>query len=464
MALGSLPYMFFRGASGWFEYFTIVAIVLALGTPLWGWRAWPDKAKFAMDCTRCEPVEAQSVLMAGQVDGGANTQAPWSGLDQTGAAPTNTMAAPFAPPLMAQPVHDDIALVRRIVTVTLGITMLLATGYLVAVVMSDGAILLRPSELALERQEMYTDMVAIPDGLTGTGVTVCIVDSGIHMDHEDLADLELAGWRDFVNGRSEPYDDEGHGTAMAGILVAEGWMKGMAPDVDLLVAKALGSDGSGSDEVVAEAIDWCVEGGADIVSLSLGGAPGVLPFSFGGGRDSGEAASDAIDQGVLVVAAAGNDGEDPNDRDVAFPASEREVIAVGGVTHTGAHWSGSSKGENDGSLFPLPIILPRGDPDKKPEVVAPAEGVPVLTTDGAWGLADGTSAATVYVTGALALLVQHHPELKASDPTSNADTVQTVKRWLMDAAIPQEGQTGHDDQYGYGRLHMTALIERSDQT
>jgi len=88
----------------------------------------------------------------------------------------------------------------------------------------------------------------------------------------------------------------------------------------------------------------------------------------------------------------------------------------------------------------------------------------VLTTDGAWGLADGTSAATVYVTGALALLVEHHPELKASEPTSNADTVQTVKQWLMDAAVPQEGQTGHDDQYGYGRLHITALIERSDQT
>ncbi|MEL0312327.1 MAG: S8 family serine peptidase, partial [Candidatus Poseidoniales archaeon] len=81
----------------------------------------------------------------------------------------------------------------------------------------------------------------------------------------------------------------------------------------------------------------------------------------------------------------------------------------------------------------------------------------------AWGLADGTSAATVYVTGALALLVEHHPELKANEPTSSADTVQTVKQWLMDAAVPQEGQTGHDDQYGYGLLNVSGLIDLATQ-
>jgi len=341
--------------------------------------------------------------------------------------------------------------------------MILAAGYLVAVFLTDGAILLRPSALALERQELYTNMVHHPgDALDGTGVTVCIVDSGIDMSHEDLDGLALAGWKDFVNQRSEPYDDEGHGTAMAGILVADGWIEGMATGVDLLVAKALGSDGSGDDSLVAEAVDWCVAQGADIISLSLGGAPGILPFNTGTGRDSGEASADAIEEGVLVVAAAGNDGTDDDDRDVAHPSSERDVISVGGVTPTRESWSGSSKGENDGSILPLPVILPRSDPNKKPELVAPGQGVPVLTTDGAWGLADGTSASTVYVTGALALLLEQRPDLQADSDSSSQDTVATIKTWLMESVVPQEGQSGHDDRYGYGLLHMEALIERSE--
>ena len=200
-------------------------------------------------------------------------------------------------------------------------------------VLTDGAVLLRPSELALERHETYTVLVNHPGGEnTGEGVKVCIVDSGIALDHSDFEGLKLSAWRDFVNQRETPYDDHGHGTSMAGILVANGWLKGVAKDVDLLVAKALGSDGSGNDEVVAQAIDWCVAEGANIVSLSLGGAPDVLPFTIGTGRNSGDAANDAVGAGVVVVAAAGNDGGAEDDGDVAHPSSEAVVIAVGGVT------------------------------------------------------------------------------------------------------------------------------------
>ena len=366
-----------------------------------------------------------------------------------------------AEPLLAEfdDEGSDIRAVKILVSLTLGITMILAAGYLAAVVMSDGAVLLRPSELALERHETYSALVKHPDSAsTGNGVTVCIVDSGIAMEHSDLENLQLAGWMDFVNQRSSPYDDHGHGTSMAGILVANGWLKGVAKDVNLLVAKALGSDGSGNDEVVANAIDWCVNEGADIVSLSLGGAPGVLAFSIGSGRSSGDAANDAVNAGVYVVAAAGNDGGPDDDGDVAHPSSEAVVISVGGVTANGGHWSGSSQGDNNGRLLPLPILLPRADPDKKPELVAPAEAVPVLLDDGSWGLADGTSAATVYVTGALSLLLQANPELKADGSNAGPDTVDSVKRWLMESVTPQEGQTDHDDNYGYGLLNIEGLL------
>ena len=359
------------------------------------------------------------------------------------------------------PAGDDMRTIRRIVSFTLGITMILAAGYLVAVVMTDGAILLRPSELALERHSDYNDLVNVPgSGSNAPDITVCIVDSGISMEHSGFSELQLAGWKDFVNNQPEPYDDHGHGTSMAGILVANGWMKGVANDVDLLVAKALGSNGSGDDGIVAEAIDWCVSNGAHIISLSLGGAPDVLPFNLGSGRNSGDASNDAIDAGIYVVAAAGNDGGADDDGDVAHPSSEQQVISVGGVTISGTSWSGSSEGDNNGRILPLPVLLPRGDPNQKPEIVAPAQAVPVLTKDGGWGLADGTSAATVYVTGALALLLQENPTLRA-DEAGSTDTVATVKTWLMDSAVPEENQNGHDDRYGYGMLDIQGLLAQA---
>ena len=369
------------------------------------------------------------------------------------------------PPYQAELDHEgsDVRTIRLIVSITLGLTLVLAGGYLAAVVLSDGAILLRPSEVALQRHSTYNELIQpAPDSLTGSGVVACIVDSGIAMDHADLEGVNLVGWKDFINGNGDPYDDHGHGTSMAGLLVANGWLKGVAKDVDLLVAKALGSDGSGSDAIVADAVDWCVQNGAHVISLSLGGAPNILPFSIGSGRTSGDAANEAIDAGVYVVAAAGNDGED-DDGDVAHPSSEAGVISVGGVTIKGTHWSGSSKGDNNGRLLPPPILMPRGDPNKKPEIVAPAEGVPVLTEDGAWGIADGTSAATVYVTGALCLLLEEKPDLKADVSENGADNVDAVKRWLMESAVPEEGQTTHDDYYGYGLLNVSGLIDLAIQ-
>ena len=369
------------------------------------------------------------------------------------------------PPYQAELDHEgsDVRTIRLIVSITLGLTLVLAGGYLAAVVLSDGAILLRPSEVALQRHSTYNELIQpAPDSLTGSGVVACIVDSGIAMDHADLEGVNLVGWKDFINGNGDPYDDHGHGTSMAGLLVANGWLKGVAKDVDLLVAKALGSDGSGSDAIVADAVDWCVQNGAHVISLSLGGAPNILPFSIGSGRTSGDAANEAIDAGVYVVAAAGNDGED-DDGDVAHPSSEAGVISVGGVTIKGTHWSGSSKGDNNGRLLPLPILMPRGDPNKKPEIVAPAEGVPVLTEDGAWGIADGTSAATVYVAGALCLLLEEKPDLRADVSENGADNVDAVKRWLMESAVPEEGQTTHDDYYGYGLLNVSGLIDLAIQ-
>ena len=370
----------------------------------------------------------------------------------------------------AQPVIQDAHLLtynhssKRFVGFMVGLTVLLvfSSGYLIEVFKDNNPFAIRPTAGALEAQEVYGELIQTNiKGLDGTGVRVCIVDSGIDTTHEDLSGMNLVAWRDFVNNEEQPYDDQGHGTSMAGILVANGWMEGVAPKVELVVAKALSGNGTGDDSVVADAIDWCVEQNVQIISLSLGGAPGLIPFSIFGGRDSSDAADDAIDQGIVVIAAAGNDGGPDDDGDVAHPSSERLVISVGGHTEDGSHWSGSSIGDNNGNLIPL--ILPRQDPHKKPEVVAPAEGVPVINNDGTWSIVDGTSAATVYVTGAIALLLEAVPSLAANESSGSSATVIQIKQALMDTSKPQPSQDGHDDNYGYGMLQIENLINSFEE-
>lgn len=370
----------------------------------------------------------------------------------------------------AQPVIQDAHLLtynhssKRFVGFMVGLTVLLvfSSGYLIEVFKDNNPFAIRPTAGALEAQEVYGELIQTNiKGLDGTGVRVCIVDSGIDTTHQDLSGMNLVAWRDFVNNQEQPYDDQGHGTSMAGILVADGWMEGVAPKVELVVAKALSGNGTGDDGVVADAIDWCVDQNVQIISLSLGGAPGLIPFSIFGGRDSSDAADDAIDQGIVVIAAAGNDGGPDDDGDVAHPSSERLVISVGGHTEDGSHWSGSSIGDNNGNLIPL--ILPRQDPHKKPEVVAPAEGVPVINNDGTWSIVDGTSAATVYVTGAIALLLEAVPSLAANESSGSSATVVQIKQALMDTSKPQPSQDGHDDNYGYGMLQIENLISSFEE-
>ncbi len=352
----------------------------------------------------------------------------------------------------------DLKLARKVVSVGISLLLVVSILWLINYVEEGGIFSLRPSEGAISNQETYSEMVQLDDiSLKGEGVSVCIVDSGIDMTHPDLSGVSLSGWSDFISQETEPYDDNGHGTSMAGILVADGWIQGVAPNVNLFIAKALdGPNGQGSDETVVQAIDWCVEQNVNIISLSLGGAPGILPFNPFSGRDSGDAASDAIDQGIVVVAAAGNDGGADDDGDVAHPSSEQLVISVGGVTLSESHWSGSSVGDNDGSLFPL--MLPRQDPNKKPEIVAPAESVPVINNDKSWSIVNGTSAATVFVTGAIALLLENTPELSSDNEQSNSDTVSQIKQLILNSVKAKEGQEGHDDNYGYGLLQINDLI------
>ena len=116
-------------------------------------------------------------------------------------------------------------------------------------------------------------------GINGSGVKVAIVDTGINADHSELVGKVIA-WADFVSGQSStPYDDNGHGTHVAGVIA--GNTVGVAPGVSLIVAKAFDSSGSGWISDIIEAFQWAVENGANVISYSAGALPVLGSFEKG---------------------------------------------------------------------------------------------------------------------------------------------------------------------------------------
>ena len=375
------------------------------------------------------------------------------------------------------PAYDDGELVESlrkdalssVIAISMSLVVIFASSITIIYIWKgeDSFVIERPSSALLSWQMDYMDIIGINNDsvaeLDGRGVVVCVVDSGVDLDHPDLRGVELRGWRDSINGIDEPYDDEGHGTAMTGIIVSDGGLDGVAKGVDLLVAKAINDEGQGTDGTVSDSVDWCVQQGADIISLSLGGSQ-----SFGSDffttDELERSVDDALDSGVFVVSSAGNDGED-DDGDVGSPGSVEGVICVGGITRSGTIWSGSSEGDNDGRLWPNPI-LPRSDPHKKPEIVAPGHEVPVLMASGVgnsewWGWSSGTSAATAWVSGSLALLLQENPDLQREN-SSGRQAIEGVKDALTQSSQKKDGQESHDDHYGYGLLRIDLLISHFD--
>ncbi len=356
-----------------------------------------------------------------------------------------------APHIPDGELETDLDFIKQL-TVFASCVLLIAVGIFAYMIYTGEISLSGPSALVLEKEEDFDRLVQydLVDDYSGNGVSVCMVDSGIDMTHDDLSELNLAGWSDFIGNGDDPYDDNGHGTMMAGILVADGSLTGLAVDVDLYVAKALSGNGEGNDETVAEAINWCIAKDVNIISLSLGG--NASGFSIILGDQVEDAVENAYNAGIVVVAAAGNDGGANDDGDVASPGIVDTVICVGGVDSNGNIWSGSSVGDNNGRLWPP--MMPRNSPDEKPEVVAPGHKVPVIMPGNNWGLSSGTSAATVYVTGAIALMFEANPNLK----DSGTDMLDNLKQWIADSSQKKGGQENHDDYYGYGLLQMDELI------
>ena len=274
-------------------------------------------------------------------------------------------------------------------------------------------------------------------GDTGQGVRIGIIDTGVDASHPDFQGKIIA-WTDLVNGKSTPYDDNGHGTHVSSIAAgtgaaSNGTYRGVAPGASLIEAKALDSDGMGNTSAIIEGIDWAVQNHAQVISLSLGSYEHVQALD--------DAVTSAINDGVVVVVAAGNEG--PGAGSITSPGDDPAAITVGAVDKSDNLASFSSRGPNyDGSVKPDVVNIGVN------VVAARASGTSLGTPVNQYYTSlSGTSMATPMTAGVVALLLQKNPYL----------TPAQVKTALTATALHMGNGTPNNN-YGYGRVQAMAAF------
>jgi subtilisin family serine protease len=267
-------------------------------------------------------------------------------------------------------------------------------------------------------------------GYDGTGISICVIDTGIDPNHCDFPSGKIIAWADYIGSGSSPYDDHGHGTHCSSIAAGEDAPMGVAPGADLMGAKVCNSGGSCPDSAIIQGIDFGVAQGADVESLSLGGPGGD------GTSAIAQECNWAVDQGVVVVVAAGNDGSACCT--IGTPGDATKVITVAASDKSDGLASFSSRG-------------PTTDDRIKPDITAP--GVSINAARAGTSCSDvgmsGTSMATPHIAGVAALML---------DARSTATPLQ-VKNCMGATAI-DKGNTNKDCHWGWGRVDAYAAVQQ----
>jgi serine protease AprX len=292
-----------------------------------------------------------------------------------------------------------------------------------------------------------------PASYSAADLVAAVIDTGIDPNHLDLDGGKVLAFRDYVNGRTTSYDDNGHGTHVAGTIAGTGearadrLYKGVAPGAALVAVKVLNSSGSGSMSNVTAAIDWVVQNrgvyGIEAINLSLGAS------GCSNGTDATSAAVNrAADAGIVVGVAAGNSG--PGLCTIWSPGAATKAITVGAMADLGV------------SGFKQAYFSSRGytaDGRIKPDISAP--GVTVTSADAGTtnGYVDysGTSMATPFVVGVSLLMRDANPALT---PQQVKDTIMaTAVDWGRGGDSKTPGSSGADVDYGAGRLDAYAALQ-----
>ncbi|MER5500262.1 MULTISPECIES: S8 family serine peptidase [unclassified Streptomyces] len=277
-------------------------------------------------------------------------------------------------------------------------------------------------------------------GYDGSDVKVAVLDSGVDATHPDLVG-RIAEAVDFTDSPNGPVDEHGHGTHVASTIAgtgkaSDGLRRGVAPGAKLAVGRVCGPDGSCAGSAVIAGMEWAAKSGADVVNMSLGGAPSD-------GTDPLSSSVNALSRtyGTLFVIAAGNAG--PDAETVGSPGAADEALTVAAVDKSDRMASFSSRG-------------PRvGDGAAKPDLAAPGVAIVAARAKGTgmgkpvddhYTSASGTSMATPHMAGAAAIIAQQHPDF----------TGRQIKALLMATAK----DLGHDVfAQGAGRVDVARAID-----
>lgn len=284
-------------------------------------------------------------------------------------------------------------------------------------------------------------------GITGKGIAAAVLDTGIY-EHEDFRfpKNRICCFRDFINGKNMPYDDNGHGTHVSGIVASGGFGPGtkrigIAPEAEIAALKVLDEKGSGKISTMMQAIDWLLQNyrrfGIRIVNISVG-----MPVK--NWRDPQrdplvQKVEELWDAGLTVVVAAGNEG--PGQYTITSPGVSRKVITVGALEEGTSQKRGFGRMVHYSGCGPVP-----GTCVCKPDVIAPASDI--LSCDNhrdAYRRRSGTSMATPVVTGVIALLLSAQPWL------TNLDVKIRLMETGIDCGISKNRQ-------GWGMINPAGLL------
>ena len=315
-----------------------------------------------------------------------------------------------------------------------------------------------------------------PLGYTGQGVVVAVVDTGVNYNHVDLADHLWNGGSEFphhgydvMNGDNDPIDDHGHGTHCAGTVCGDGTgasQTGMAPDATLMCVKCIDSQGHGGADMISAGLQWAVDHGCDLFSMSLG----VANSSVSERTLLRHTCEAALDAGIVAAIAAGNEGgstwQYPIPNNVRVPGScpppymdavqadnpggQTCSVCIGAVDYNDAAAYFTSRGpvtwsNTEFADYPynpgIGLI--------RPDVCAP--GVDIKSADyqgnSGYTTMSGTSMATPCAAGCMALMLSKDPNLTPED----------VCRILEETAVPLA--EGKSNTFGFGRINVLAAIE-----
>ena len=272
----------------------------------------------------------------------------------------------------------------------------------------------------------------------GSGTVVAVIDTGVTAFNDGYGQALAAGY-DFINNDSDPADDNGHGSHVSGTIAQATnngiGCRGVAPNTTIMPLKSLGADGSGDVLATIQALDYAVNNGADIINLSLG--------SDSASTQEETAINAALNAGIVVVAAAGNDGIQVNG--VGYPAAYDGVIAVAAVGYATSDLAYYSNAGPE-----IVFTAPGGDSTTTLNDGLNWDGVLQETLDTSTGQGDyflfqGTSMATPHVAGAYAVLMG-----------AGATPTQATNAFIDSAT--DLGTTGEDDLFGFGLIQLADAL------